>query len=65
MFNILVTALGDKDLLGTTGSILGVVFEWLYLASLVTCFVLSLGNTPKGSKIFYLTMVYFWAIIMV
>lgn len=44
--------------------ILAVVFEWLYLATLVTCFVLALGNRPAGSNRFYMTMVYFWAILM-
>ena len=33
------------------------VFELLYLAVLVTCFVLALG-------VFYMTQVYFWAVIM-
>jgi chitin synthase len=52
-------------LLGTVGVVLGVVFEWLYLATLVTCFVLSLGNRPQGSNKFYMTMVYFWVFIMI
>ena len=65
VFRILTTALSDKALLGTAGSILSVVFEWLYLATLVTCFVLALGNRPQGSNKFYMTQVYFWAILMV
>jgi chitin synthase len=65
VFHILTTYLGDADLLGTTGKVLGVVFEWLYLATLVTCFVLSLGNRPGGSNKFYMTMVYFWIGIMI
>lgn len=40
------------------------VFEWLYLATLLTCFVLALGNRPGGSNKFYMTMVYFWVCIM-
>ena len=64
VFRILTTSLGDSDLLGTPGVILGVIFEWLYLATLVTCFVLALGNRPQGSNKFYLSMVYFWAVIM-
>jgi chitin synthase len=36
----------------------------LYLATLVTCFVLALGNRPQGSSKFYMTQVYFWAVIM-
>ena len=65
VFHILTTSLGDKDLLGTAGKVLGVVFEWLYLATLVTCFVLALGNRPGGSNKFYMTMVYFWIGIMI
>lgn len=57
--------MGSPDLLGTTGKILGIVFEWLYLATLVTCFVLALGNRPGGSNKFYMTMVYFWIFIMI
>nr|prf chitin synthase [Aspergillus nidulans] len=65
VFHILTTYLGDADLLGTAGKVLGVVFEWLYLATLVTCFVLSLGNRPGGSNKLYMTMVYFWVFIMI
>ena len=64
VFHILTTSLSDKELLSTAGSILGVVFEWLYLATLLTCFVLALGNRPQGSNKFYMTMVYFWVGIM-
>lgn len=65
VFHILTTYLGDKTLLGNAGKILGVVFEWLYLITLVTCFVLALGNRPGGSNKFYMTMVYFWIGIMI
>ncbi|GFN17874.1 chitin synthase, class 1 [Aspergillus tubingensis] len=65
VFHILTEYLGDDDLLGTVGKVLGVVFEWLYLATLVTCFVLALGNRPGGSNKFYMTMVYFWIGIMI
>ena len=64
VFHILTTSLGDKELLSTTGTVLGVVFEWLYLMTLLTCFVLALGNRPQGSNKFYMTMVYFWVGIM-
>ena len=47
------------------GKVLSIVFEWLYLAILISCFVLSLGNRPQGSNKFYMSMVIFWAIIMV
>ncbi|MCJ1287850.1 Chitin synthase, class 1 [Xylographa opegraphella] len=65
VFHILTQSLGDSDLLGTAGTILGVIFEWLYLATLMTCFVLALGNRPQGSNKFYMSMVYFWVIIMI
>ncbi|KAJ4417346.1 Chitin synthase, class 2 [Gnomoniopsis sp. IMI 355080] len=65
VFKILTSSLGDSDLLGNVGSILGVVFEWLYGISLMTCFVLSMGNRPAGSGPYYLAMVYFWAIIFI
>ncbi|KAJ5566185.1 hypothetical protein N7535_007823 [Penicillium sp. DV-2018c] len=65
VFHILTTYLGSEDLLGTAGKVLGIVFEWLYLATLVTCFVLALGNRPGGSNKFYMTMVYFWIVIMI
>ncbi|KAK8071248.1 chitin synthase I [Apiospora hydei] len=64
VFKILTTSLGDKDLLSTTGTILGVVFTWFYGVSLISCFVLSLGNRPSGSGKLYGAMVIFWAIIM-
>jgi chitin synthase len=65
VFHILTASLGTTSLLGTAGTVLGVVFEWLYLATLVTCFVLSLANRPQGSGAFYMTMVYFWVVIMI
>jgi chitin synthase len=64
VFHILTTSLGDTDLLGTVGKILGVVFEWLYLFTLLTCFIMALGNRPQGTNWAYMAMVYFWACIM-
>ena len=64
VFHILTTSLGAPTLLGTTGNILGIVFEWLYLFTLLTCFILALGNRPQGSNQAYMSMVIFWAFIM-
>ncbi|KAJ9658635.1 hypothetical protein H2201_007715 [Coniosporium apollinis] len=64
VFRILTQSLGQDDLLGTAGKVLGVVFQWAYMATLITCFVLALGNRPQGSNKFYMTMVYFWVLIM-
>lgn len=63
VFKILTTSLGEPELLGQVGSILGVVFTWLYGVSLISCFVLSMGNRPAGSGRYYMAMVIFWAII--
>jgi chitin synthase len=60
----LTSSLGSKELLDLPGRILSIVFEWGYLATLMTCFVLALGNRPQGSNKLYMTMVYFWVIIM-
>lgn len=64
VFHILTTSLGAPDLLGGIGVILGVVFEWLYLFTLLTCFVLALGNRPQGSNFAYMMMVIFWGVLM-
>ncbi|PHH52161.1 Chitin synthase 3 [Ceratocystis fimbriata CBS 114723] len=65
VFKILTTSLEADNLLGDVGQYLGIVFLWLYGISLMTCFVLAMGNRPAGSGMFYGVMVYFWAIIMV
>ncbi|KAG5926574.1 Chitin synthase, class 3 [Claviceps africana] len=65
VFKILATSLGSDGLLGKTGSILGVVFTWLYGVCLVSCFVLAMGNRPAGSGKLFTAMVWFWAGIMI
>lgn len=64
VFRILTVSLGDPSLLDTAGRFLAVIFEWLYLITLVSCFILALGNRPQGSRKFYFTMVIFWVILM-
>lgn len=64
VFQILTSSLGSKELLGRFGEVFGVILQWVYIGSLVTCFVLSLGNKPDGSKKFYLSMVYIFGAIM-
>ncbi|KAI5968166.1 chitin synthase I [Candida pseudojiufengensis] len=64
VFRILTTSLSDNDLSFAPGNILSVVFLWLYLASIVTTFVLSFGNKPKGTEKFYIVIVVFFAILM-
>jgi chitin synthase len=62
VFRILTASLQNE--LGVAGKVLFIVFEWLYIAVLITCFILSLGNRPQGSNKWYMSMVYFWCIIM-
>ena len=64
VFKILTDSLGSPNLLGTVGTVLGVVFEWFYAISLAACFVLSMGNRPAGSGKLYTAMVIFWCVIM-
>lgn len=64
VFRILTTSLASKDLHFAPGNVLSVVFLWLYLASIVTTFVLSFGNKPKGTEKFYIVIVVFFAILM-
>jgi chitin synthase len=64
VFRILTFSLGSKDLLSTAGNILAVIFEWFYLGVLISCFVLALGNRPQGSNKLYMSMVWFWVLIM-
>lgn len=64
VFRILTSSLGSDLLLKTAGDILAVIFNWGYVAVLVTCFVLALGNRPQGSNKFYMSQVYFWVVIM-
>lgn len=62
VFRILTASLATE--IGKAGTYLFIVFEWLYIGVLITCFILALGNRPQGSNKFYMTMVYFWALIM-
>lgn len=65
VFKLLTTSLGTPGPLGTAGTVLGIVFEFIYLGTLLYCFILSMGNRPQGSKKSYLAMVIFWSVLMV
>jgi chitin synthase len=64
VFRILTTSLSDPELNFSPGKYLSAIFLWLYLASIVTTFVLSFGNKPKGTEKFYIVIVVFFAILM-
>ena len=40
------------------------IFQLFYIMVLISCFVLALGNRPQGSNRYYMSMVYFWVILM-
>ncbi len=65
IFRILTSSLGSPGPLGQAGTILGFVFEFVYIGTLLYCFILSMGNRPQGSKKSYLAMVIFWSVLMV
>ncbi|ODV86218.1 glycosyltransferase family 2 protein [[Candida] arabinofermentans NRRL YB-2248] len=64
VFRILTVYLAESEADFAPGNVLSVFFLWLYMASLVTTFVLAFGNKPKGTKKFYLVIVTFFAILM-
>lgn len=64
VFRILTSALGDESMKFAPGSVLGVVFLWLYCCCLVATFVLSFGNRPTGTQGFYTVVVCFFAVLM-
>ncbi|KIX00606.1 chitin synthase 2 [Rhinocladiella mackenziei CBS 650.93] len=65
VFRLLTASLGTPGPLGSAGTVLGVIFEFIYLGTLLYCFILSMGNRPQGSKKSYLMMVIFWSVLMV
>ena len=64
VFRILTFGL-DGILPGKAGLVLALIFQGLYIAIIVTCFILALGNRPQGSNKFYMSMVYFWVVLMI
>ncbi|ODV58404.1 chitin synthase I [Ascoidea rubescens DSM 1968] len=65
VFRILTLALADPDINFAPGNVLALIFLWLYVASTVSVFVCAFGNTPKGTKKMYITIVVFYAILMI
>lgn len=65
VFRILCTGLEDPLLGFGAAKVLSVIFLWLYVASVVTTFVLAFGNKPKGTEKFYIVIVVFFAILMI
>jgi len=56
--------MGDPDAAFAPGHILFMVFEYIYIALVVMCFILSMGNRPQGSKFAYTATAIFFALLM-
>lgn len=65
VFRILTIGLTDPAMNFPPGKVLALVFLWLYVASIVTTFVLSFGNKPTGTQRFYVVIVLFFAVVMI
>ncbi|KAI3402528.2 hypothetical protein KGF56_004620 [Candida oxycetoniae] len=64
VFRILTANLGAVDMNFETGKYLAVIFEWFYVGCIVVTFVLAFGNSPRGTRKFYLVVSYIFAIMM-
>lgn len=64
VFRILTENLGSQDMNFQAGAYLAVIFLWLYAGSVIVTFVLAFGNTPRGTKKFYVVIACFFAILM-
>lgn len=64
VFRILTRSLGDDTLGFAPGNVLSWVFLYTYCACIISIFVLSFGNRPKGTPFFYTIVVCFFAILM-
>lgn len=65
VFDILTSNLGSREINLEIGKYLSIVSVWLYVAAIISTFVLAFGNTPRGTKKFYLVIAIIFAILMV
>ena len=59
VFRILTANLGSSDMNFNVGKYLAIIFLWFYVGSVVCTFVLAFGNTPRGTRKFYLVIAVF------
>ncbi|KAL6450681.1 CHS2 Chitin synthase 2 [Candida maltosa Xu316] len=64
VFRILTANLGSSDMNFNVGKYLAIIFLWFYVGSVVCTFVLAFGNTPRGTKKFYMVIAIFFAVLM-
>ncbi|CAK7893945.1 chitin synthase 2 [[Candida] anglica] len=64
VFRILTQNLGSSDMNFQVGAYLAVILLWFYVGSVVCTFVLAFGNTPRGTRKFYMVIASFFAVLM-
>lgn len=64
VFRILTKNLGSSEVGFTLGKYISAAFLWVYVACVVCMFVLAFGNTPRGTRKFYMTVCIFFAVLM-
>lgn len=64
VFRILTKNLGSPEVGFTLGKYISTAFLWVYVACVVCTFVLAFGNTPRGTRKFYLGIVVVFAVLM-
>ncbi|KAG7196283.1 Chitin synthase, class 1 [Scheffersomyces spartinae] len=64
VFRILTANLGSAAMNFDAARYIAIILLWCYVACVITTFVLSFGNTPKGAKKFYLVVAILFAVMM-
>ncbi|CAH6723232.1 chitin synthase 2 [[Candida] jaroonii] len=65
VFEILTSNLGSKEVNLEVAKYISIATLWLYVASIIATFVLAFGNTPRGTKKFYMIIAVIFSILMV
>jgi chitin synthase len=64
VFRILTENLGARDMHFGAGAYLAVILLWVYAGLVVVTFVLAFGNTPRGTRRFYVVIAACFAVLM-
>lgn len=65
VFRILTLDVGDTFVGKKVGSILAIVFLWIYIGAIVLTFIISFGNRPNDAKYLYLLAFVLFSIIVI
>lgn len=64
VFRVLTANLGSEEVNFEIGKYLSIIFLWCYVAAIVITFVLAFGNTPRGTRKFYMVIAIVFAVLM-